>query len=266
MAALTEPRRITDQEIREHEGLVRSVIARLFATGKIAQHVEHDDLLQVGMVGLWKALQRWEPDRGTVFASFAWPTIFGEIMRHQRDTGRAHGWHRNDGQIAHIGSIHEPVSDDVTVTVADTLIATDDIAETALDRAQLHGILQRAASLPPRDRFIAEGIFADRVQREDAERLGYSQMHVSRLRRRVQTTLTRDSHTVEHGVLLIDRTVHPTEAAARAEAARIRPGCVIYSVTARKVRDGRVSAPQGRARKDGSLGRPVWAIELSVKS
>ncbi len=44
-----------------------------------------DDLQQVAAVGLIKALQRFEPDRGAAFSSYAVPTIEGEIRRYFRD-------------------------------------------------------------------------------------------------------------------------------------------------------------------------------------
>jgi RNA polymerase sigma-B factor len=47
-----------------------------------------DDLLQTATVGLIKAVDRYDPERGEVFAGYAIPTILGEIRRHFRD----HGW------------------------------------------------------------------------------------------------------------------------------------------------------------------------------
>ena len=48
-----------------------------------------DDLLQVASLGLIKAIDRFDPDRGTKFTSYAAPTILGELKRHFRDKGWA---------------------------------------------------------------------------------------------------------------------------------------------------------------------------------
>jgi RNA polymerase sigma-B factor len=48
-----------------------------------------DDLLQVGTIGLLKSIDRFDPDRGVEFSTYATPTIIGEIKRHFRDKGWA---------------------------------------------------------------------------------------------------------------------------------------------------------------------------------
>ncbi|WP_078910561.1 RNA polymerase sigma factor SigF [Streptomyces sp. NRRL S-87] len=48
-----------------------------------------EDIVQVGTVGLIKAINRYDPDRGVEFTSFALPTITGEIKRYFRDTSWA---------------------------------------------------------------------------------------------------------------------------------------------------------------------------------
>jgi RNA polymerase sigma-B factor len=57
-------------------------IARRFDRGG---RVPLEDLEQIAALGLLKALERFDPDKGTAFSSFAVPTIQGEIRRYYRD-------------------------------------------------------------------------------------------------------------------------------------------------------------------------------------
>jgi RNA polymerase sigma-B factor len=66
--------------IMEHLPLVRGLARRYAERGEPL-----DDLVQVGTIGLIKAIDRFDPARGYKLASFATPTILGEIRRHFRD-------------------------------------------------------------------------------------------------------------------------------------------------------------------------------------
>jgi RNA polymerase sigma-B factor len=57
-------------------------LARRYATSD-----ERDDLEQVAALALVKAIERFDPDRGIAFTSYAVPTIAGELKRYFRDLG-----------------------------------------------------------------------------------------------------------------------------------------------------------------------------------
>ncbi len=86
--------------IMEHLPLVRGLARRYAERGEPL-----DDLIQVGTIGLIKAIDRFDPSRGYKLASFATPTILGEIRRHFRDRSWSvrvpRGLQEARAQIAH---------------------------------------------------------------------------------------------------------------------------------------------------------------------
>ncbi|MBD7907353.1 RNA polymerase sigma factor SigB [Sporosarcina gallistercoris] len=68
------------QLVLHYERLVQS-IARKYSKGKSY----HEDIAQVGMLGLLGAIRRYDPEFGRSFEAFAVPTIIGEIKRFLRD-------------------------------------------------------------------------------------------------------------------------------------------------------------------------------------
>ncbi|NMB25829.1 MAG: SigB/SigF/SigG family RNA polymerase sigma factor [Firmicutes bacterium] len=58
-----------------------------YLAGKFSKDAQlREDLIQVGGIGLTKALQRFDSDRGVLFVTYATPTIVGEIKRYLRDS------------------------------------------------------------------------------------------------------------------------------------------------------------------------------------
>jgi RNA polymerase sigma-B factor len=67
-----------------HLPLVQHCARRFLNRGEL-----QEDLVQVGTIGLLKAIDRFDPGRGVEFSTYATPTIIGEVKRHFRDKGWA---------------------------------------------------------------------------------------------------------------------------------------------------------------------------------
>lgn len=174
-----------------------------------------DDLVQVARLGLFKAIERFDPDMGVPFGAFATPTIMGELRRHFRD----HTWsvyvprrakdlrqsvvaaaQELTGQlgqaptVAQIGA-HLGVKQEAVIEALDAHNAyrsasldpqrvghnteTPDAYEEVLDRKVVGQLLDR---LTPRERRVVELRFFDELsQQKIAETIGTSQVHVGRI-------------------------------------------------------------------------------------
>lgn len=215
-----------EQLIMNHLNLVRYLASKFKNRGE-----PMDDLVQVGTIGLIKAIDRFDPSRGLEFTTYATPTIMGEIKRHFRDKG----WSvRVPRRLQELSSKVNQVHDELTrelqrspsvaeiaeraqTSVEDVLEAME--SSSAYSSVPLEGggngdedstsVIDRFASedtdlSSSDDRMVLESAiqgFSGRekdiirmrfeeglTQVEIAERLGVSQVQVSRLLRR---TLSR---------------------------------------------------------------------------
>src|SRR5947209_13246176 len=71
-----------EQLIEQYMSLVRSLARRYSYRGE-----QFDDLVQIGAIGLIKAIDRFDINRGVELTTYATPNIIGEIKRHFRDRG-----------------------------------------------------------------------------------------------------------------------------------------------------------------------------------
>lgn len=72
----------TGRLISDNMGLVRSIAVKFCGRG-----CEFEDLIQIGTIGMIKAIRSFDLERGTAFSTYAVPLILGEIRRHLRDDG-----------------------------------------------------------------------------------------------------------------------------------------------------------------------------------
>jgi RNA polymerase sigma-B factor len=178
-----------------------------------------DDLQQVALEALVRAIERFDPGRGLPFMAFATPTIIGSIKRHYRDTGWAlrvpREVHTLAGPVlaaqtslqadlgrpptnAEIADLLDVPTNAVERTrLATAARATDTLdrpgaadvvsSDRELQRAELQYALDQCrAALTNDDRQLITWYFDEGLRQVDiAQRLGCSQMHVSRMLRRV---------------------------------------------------------------------------------
>ena len=165
-------RRARRQLIELHLPLVRAVARRFANRGESLE-----DLVQVGAVGLIKAVDRFDRGRGVTLGAYAAPTIAGEIKNHLRDRGSLIRLPRDAEPEA---PARFPLPLEATVALWPDAAAERGL-ERGEDRALLAGGLR---ALPSRERRIVHlHYYGDLSQRGIAAELGISQVQVSRLLR-----------------------------------------------------------------------------------
>lgn len=210
---------VREELVRRHLPLAEHLARRFRNRGEPL-----DDLVQVAVVGLLKAIDGFDPRRGVDFTSYAIPTMVGEVKRHFRDKGWSVRVPRRLKEMkldvtkaaatltqqlgrtptssdlaAHLGvtedeirecqisaraystaSLSAPLrEDEADSTLADVLGEADKGMESVEDRESLRPLLEE---LPLRQRrIIAMRFYGNMTQSQIAERVGISQMHVSRL-------------------------------------------------------------------------------------
>ena len=230
---LAGERRLLERYAKDHSSIVREELvdrfmplARRLAARYAGGAEPFDDLVQVASVGLVKAIDRFDPERGTAFSTFAVPTILGELKRHFRDRGwsvhvprdvqerilkveramaelpaklghsptiqeigqRIEASDEEVLEAMHASQGHHAVSLDATSTIGDgdepgplrDRIGAEDLSFDTVEYGE--AIRPVLKEISERDRTVLHLRFVeDMTQSEIAERVGVSQMHVSRL-------------------------------------------------------------------------------------
>lgn len=116
-----------EQALQEHAGLIHAIIRR-YGSGVLT----YEEALQAGRIGLWRALLRYDPTRGTAFSTYAWVAIRRAIQRTARQTGPG---------------FPDPLPDEVADPTADVVT----LVEQGWLRAAVRDLVQQ---LPLRQRWV----------------------------------------------------------------------------------------------------------------
>lgn len=144
---------------------------------------EQEDLISIGTIGLIKAIDSFDADKGTRLATYAARCIENEILMHFRSIKKNAG----------IMSLSEPIDSDSEgnpLTLIDLIFTDDTIAED-IDRQkkskQLYGFLEQFEDKREKTIIIMRyGLYGTKemTQREIAKKLGISRSYVSRIEKR----------------------------------------------------------------------------------
>ena len=213
--------------VLDNMGLVRSIAAKFRDRG-----TEYEDLIQIGTMGMVKAIRSFNCERGTAFSTYAVPLIIGEIRRHLRDDGliRVSRGYRHTGMLLmreraritaeegrepSIGELAEAVG----ITREEAAVALDALSPVASlsdnaygeDSPELGAVIpdqadsdemarqmdrialaQVIATLPPLwKKIILLRYYRDMTQQQVADRLGLTQVKVSREEKKIMAHMRK---------------------------------------------------------------------------
>jgi RNA polymerase sporulation-specific sigma factor len=152
---------------------------------------ENEDMISIGSIGLIKAIDAYDPTKGTRLATFAARCIENEILMHLRSLKK----HR--GKI----SINEPIGVDKEgneITLTDVLGTENDmVTEDVENRLEQKRIIEQMKKLNKREKYVLElrfGLFTGlrNTQREIAKALGISRSYVSRIEKKAIEKLIKE--------------------------------------------------------------------------
>lgn len=204
-----------EHQIEENMGLVHLCAHRFKGRG-----IEYEDLFQAGCIGLIKAADAFDPNRGVRFSTYAVPVILGEIRRLFRDGGSLkvsrglkelslrvsrererlsarQGYEPTLSELAQsLGVSPEQVAEAISAAAPPLSLTAEEeegggqldipVESGAEELSDLLTLRTTLASLPEQDRRLIElRYFGNRTQTETAKCLGMTQVQVSRREKKI---------------------------------------------------------------------------------
>jgi RNA polymerase sporulation-specific sigma factor len=149
-----------------------------------------EDMISIGSIGLVKAINTYQEDKGTRLATYASKCIENEILMHLRAT-------KNDKTELHLFDPLSAEDDDGEVSYIDLVRDEDgDVAEAVTAKVQAESVLARMNVLDEKEREVLELRYGlsgkpQKTQREIAKLLGISRSYVSRIEKRALSKLAK---------------------------------------------------------------------------
>lgn len=149
-----------------------------------------EDMISIGSIGLVKAINTYQEDKGTRLATYASKCIENEILMHLRAT-------KNDKTELHLFDPLSAEDDDGEVSYIDLVRDEDgDVAEAVTAKVQAESVLARMNVLDEKEREVLELRYGlsgkpQKTQREIAKLQGISRSYVSRIEKRALSKLAK---------------------------------------------------------------------------
>ncbi|NLP30990.1 MAG: SigB/SigF/SigG family RNA polymerase sigma factor [Clostridiales bacterium] len=209
--------------VKQNTGLVKKIALKFVGTG-----YELEDLLQIGYIGLLKAVDRFDINFGVMFSTYAVPMILGEIKRYLRDDGRIKVGRQVKQDVRNMKRVHDnfchihgrspkisELAEELDMEVEDVLALMEandamnsfeslddpDRQETQRDdiyreeeerQVEIIHLKSAIRNLAERERqIIVLRYFKDMTQQQISDMLGISQVQVSRIEKRVLDSLKK---------------------------------------------------------------------------
>ncbi len=166
--------------------LVAHIIKKFESTGE-----ELEDLISIGTIGLIKAINTFNKDKGTKLATYAARCIENEILMHLRSLKKV------KGEV----SLYDPIGVDKEgneITLLDVLGTSENLVVEKVENMQeIKRLIKKMNNLNSREKNVLEmrfGLFNGfrKTQREIAKKLGISRSYVSRIEKKAIKKLIKD--------------------------------------------------------------------------
>lgn len=208
-------REARDRLVTDNMGLVISVARRYAGRGQ-----ELEDLIQIGLIGLMKAIDRFDMDYDVKLSTYSVPLIQGEIRRFLRDDGMVKisrnlktVHYRAEKYIQDMQKAHgmEPTIDEICGAIGTTseelvmameaaadITCIDDVHEDTLRTSESDKIVEHLYveemldALTEEKRIIKMRYFENKTQAQIGRLMGLSQVQVSRMEKKILERLRRE--------------------------------------------------------------------------
>lgn len=166
-----------DEAIEQNKNLVWSVIHKYYPS-----FVGDEDIVQIGTIALWRAIETFDPSYGVMFSTYAYKSIFNNIGTELRKR-------KMNTNCVSLDEKYSTENDGTTYTLADVIPAPPYFADTLSEYEIVLEQFFNSTNISARDRECYLRFIYGETQQEIANTMNYSRSFISRIIKNVQERL-----------------------------------------------------------------------------